>query len=232
MSGEFLLLAFSALWMGILATISPCPMGTNVAAVSIIAAGGGKNPQNALLTATMYGIGRMLVHTLLGALIMKGFSSAPGMTALMGAIPSKLAGPVFIILGVVLSGWIEIPMPKKTAEWKKKILSGSPSSSIQTFFIGCIFALIPCPETAALFFGGMIPLAIEAKSIFLLPLLFGFGTALPVMLLGYLLSMGVGKFANSLGGIRKIEPLLRSVTCIAFVGVGFYLTLTHVYHVI
>lgn len=207
-------------------------MGTNVAAVSIIAAGGGKNPQNALLTATAYGLGRMLVHTLLGALLMKGFSSASGMTALMQAIPSKLAGPVFIILGVLLSGWIEIPMPKKTSQWKKKILSDKPATSLQTFFVGCVFALIPCPETAALFFGGMIPIALEAGSVYLFPLLFGLGTAIPVMILGYLLSMGVGKFAENLGGIRRVEPYLRSVTCIAFVGVGFYLTLSHIYHVI
>lgn len=232
MSGEFLIAAFGILWMGVLATVSPCPMGTNVAAVSIIAAGGGKTPQSALVTAGAYGLGRMVVFTLLGVLIMKGIATAPGATAAMQAIPSKLSGPIFIVLGVVLSGWIEIPMPKNAAKFKKKILSGGAPGPWRTFAVGCIFSLVPCPETAALFFGGMVPVAMDQGSTILLPLLFGLGTGLPVMLLGFLLSMGINSFANSLGRIRSVEPLLRAVTCVAFVGVGMYLTLTHVYHVL
>ncbi len=207
-------------------------MGTNVAAVSIIAAGGGKTPQSALITAGAYGLGRMVVHTLLGVLILKGIATAPGATAVMQAIPSKFSGPVFIVLGVILSGWIEIPMPRGAAKFKKKILGEGSPGPRRTFAVGCIFSLVPCPETAALFFGGMIPVAMDQSSTVLLPLLFGLGTGLPVMLLGFLLSMGINSFASNLGKIRSVEPILRAMTCAAFVGVGMYLTLTHVYHVL
>lgn len=230
--GALALPAVTVLWMGVLATVSPCPMGTNVAAVSIIAAGGGRRPQSALLTAAAYGAGRMLVHALLGVLIVRGVATAAGATAAMQAIPSKLSGPVFIVLGVLLSGWIELPMPKRTAGLKKKILSGKPAGPAQTFAVGCVFSLVPCPETAALFFGGMIPLAVETGSVFLLPLLFGLGTGLPVMLIGYLLSLGLGRFANRLGEIRRMESALRALTCLAFIGIGLYLTMSHVYHIL
>lgn len=232
MNASFAVASLSVLWMGILATVSPCPMGANIAAVSIIAAGGGRNPQNAFLTAFAYGAGRMLVHVILGVLLVKGLASAAGATAAMQAVPSKLAGPIFIILGALLSGWLEIPMPKAGARFRKKILGDKPAGPTQTFFVGCVFSLIPCPETAALFFGGMLPMAMEYDSLYALPLFFGLGTALPVMLIGYLLSLGVGKFANNLGQFRKVEPLLRGVTCLAFVGIGLYLTLSHVYHVL
>jgi cytochrome c biogenesis protein CcdA len=230
--GTLAIPALTALWMGVLATVSPCPMGTNVAAVSIIAAGGGKRPRSALLTAAAYGAGRTLVHALLGMLIVRGIATATGATAAMQAIPGKFSGPVFIVLGVLLSGWIELPMPRSAASARKKILGDKPAGPAQTFAVGCVFSLIPCPETAALFFGGMIPLAVETGSAWLLPLLFGLGTGLPVMLIGYLLSLGIGKFANSLGQIRRAEPALRALTCLAFVGIGLFLTLCHVYHVL
>ena len=84
----------------------------------------------------------------------------------------------------------------------------------------------------ALFFGGLLPMATAQGSMYLLPLLFGLGTALPVMAAGFLMSMGVSGFAARLGGIRSAEVWLRAITCTAFIGIGFYLTLSHVYHVI
>lgn len=222
----------SVLWMGILATLSPCPLATNIAAVSIIAGGGGRTPQSAIMTAAAYGAGRMLVHALLGVVIMKGIASASETTLMLQGIPSKISGPLFIILGVILSGWLDIRMPKGSSALKKKILGGNTSGPWRTFLVGCIFSLIPCPETAALFFGGLLPMAAAQDSMYLLPLLFGLGTGLPVMAAGFLMSMGVSSFAARLGGIRSAETWLRAITCAAFTGIGFYLTLSHVYHVI
>ena len=224
--------AVSVLWMGILATLSPCPLATNIAAISIIAGGGGRTPQSAIMTAAAYGVGRMLVHALLGVVIMKGIASASETTLMLQGIPSKISGPLFIILGVILSGWLDIRMPKGSSALKKKILGGNTSGPWRTFLVGCIFSLIPCPETAALFFGGLLPMATAQGSMYLLPLLFGLGTALPVMAAGFLMSMGVSGFAARLGGIRSAEVWLRAITCTAFIGIGFYLTLSHVYHVI
>lgn len=230
MSAE--MLSLSVLWMGVLSTVSPCPMGTNVAAVSIIAAGGGKKPTNALLTAVAYGLGRMAVYTLLGVLILAGVATAPGATAAMQKIPSRISGPIFIILGVILSGWVEIPMPRKAGALKKKILAAGSGGAWQAFTVGCVFSLIPCPETAALFFGGMVPLAMESGSLVTMPLLFGLGSALPLMMLGFMLSAGINSFARGLGKIRTVEPIFRGLSCAAFVAVGMYLTLTHVYQVL
>lgn len=229
---NLLLLSFSVFWMGILATLSPCPLGTNIAAVSIIAGGGGKTPQNAILTASAYGLGRILVHVLVGVLILRGFASTAEASSLMKIVASKIAGPIFMTLGVVLSGWMELRMPKGSSTIKKKILADGRSGPFRTFAIGCVFSLIPCPETAALFFGGLLPIAIQHNSFYLFPLLFGLGTGLPVMLAGFLLSMGINKLADGLGSVRSVEPFLRALTSTAFFLVGLYLTLSHVYHVL
>ena len=222
----------SVFWMGMLATLSPCPLATNIAAISIIAGGGGRTPQSAILTALSYGVGRILVHTLLGVVIIKGIASTAEASVYMQLIPSKLAGPLFIIMGVILSGWIEIRMPKGSTALKKRILGGNTSGPWRTFLVGCVFSLVPCPETAALFFGGMLPLAAAHSSVWLLPAVFGLGTGLPVMAVGFMMSLGVSSFAMRLGGIRSAEVWLRAVTSVAFTGIGFYLTLAHVYHLI
>src|SRR5690606_29058241 len=42
-------------------------------------------------------------------------------------------------------------------------------------------ALTFCPVSAALFFGSLLPLAVSEKSAWLVPALFGFGSAAPVL---------------------------------------------------
>ena len=71
MTSTFFWGAITTLWLGILATISPCPLATNIAAVSMITGGGGKTPQNAFITAASYGLGRMVTHGFLGILILR-----------------------------------------------------------------------------------------------------------------------------------------------------------------
>jgi hypothetical protein len=78
----------------------------------------------------------------------------------------------------------------------------------------------------------MLPVSIKVGSLWFLPLIFGLGTGLPVALIGFALSMGVGKLANILGGVRKTEPYFRAITALVFVCVGLYFTLQHVYHIL
>lgn len=227
MTSAFFWGGITVFWLGILATISPCSLATNMAAVTIITGGGGKTPQSALLTAASYGLGRMVTHGLLGMLIIRGLVSAPLLAIKLQSAPARLAGPFFIILGIILLEWLEVRLPGKL---KKKILARRPSGALGTFGVGCAFSLIPCPETAALFFGGMIPLAIQQSSPVLYPALFGAGTALPVMLIGITLSLGVNRLANQLGKVRSIESTLRSITGYGFLGAGVFLTLDNIYN--
>ncbi len=229
MTSTFFWGAITTLWLGILATISPCPLASNIAAVSIITGGGGKTPQNAFITAASYGLGRMVTHGFLGILILKGLVSAPSLAVKLQAAPARLAGPFFIIVGIILLEWLEVKLP---GGLKKKILAKRPSGPLGTFAVGCAFSLIPCPETAALFFGGMIPLAVQESSLVLYPALFGAGTALPVMAIGITLSLGVNQLANQLGKIRSIEPILRNITGYSFLGIGIFLTLDNIYNLI
>jgi len=55
---------FSALWLGILTAISPCPLASNIAAISFIGRQMG-NKRGVVLSGILYTIGRTLTSGLL-----------------------------------------------------------------------------------------------------------------------------------------------------------------------
>lgn len=218
--------ALSVFWMGVLATVSPCPMATNIASVSVIASGGGEGASSSLKTAAAYGLARAAVHTLIGSLLLTGLSSVPSAVSFMSA-PTRFLGPLFIIAGVLISGWLDVAPPKAFASIKKRLFSRGASAS--GLAAGALFALIPCPETAALFFGGMMPLAAAHDSTVLFPLLFGIGTGLPMMAVGVAMARGISYLASRLGGFRKLESAARGATAAGFSILGTYLTVVYIY---
>jgi len=91
--------------------------------------------------------------------------------------------------------------------------------------LGLVFALAFCPVSAGLFFGGLVPLALERSSPLLLPLVYGIGTALPVIVFAALLAMGAGWLGRALDRVQAFEVWARRVTAAVFIGVGVYQTL-------
>ena len=219
-----LLAALSALWMGILATLSPCPLASNVAALSCVVRPG--SPRGALIQGLAYGAGRFLAHLAMGALLVQGLLDAPDLYRQVLLVLAKVAGPAFLVVGALLLEWIT---PHGSGSWKKALTERIPPGGAGAFVLGILLSLLPCPETAALFFGGLLPLATQKGSPLLLPGLFGLGSALPVALAGWGLTAGTQALSRRLRRLDPLESLLRHLTGVAFLGVGLYLTLTHVY---
>jgi hypothetical protein len=59
--------------------------------------------------------------------------------------------------------------------------------------------------SAALFFGSLVPLAVDRGSPLFLPSVFGVGTALPVAGFAVLLTMGAGWLGRALHRVQKLE---------------------------
>jgi cytochrome c biogenesis protein CcdA len=91
--------------------------------------------------------------------------------------------------------------------------------------LGVVLALAFCPVSAALFFGSLIPLAIQNASPILLPAVYGIGTALPVVVFAVLIALGVGWMGSALNRVQIFEKWARFVTGLVFVGVGIFETL-------
>ncbi|MFH0732989.1 MAG: sulfite exporter TauE/SafE family protein, partial [Candidatus Omnitrophota bacterium] len=91
----------SALWLGILTSISPCPLATNIAAISFLSKRITK-PIFVFLAGLAYTLGRMFSYAVLGILIIKSVLAIPEAAQFLQKYVVKAMGPILILTGFVL----------------------------------------------------------------------------------------------------------------------------------
>ncbi len=217
------LAAGTALWLGILTSISPCPLATNIAAVSYVGRRVGSG--RAILAAGgLYTAGRSLVYLVLGAAAVWSLMSMVTVSSfLQGTLP-RLLGPLLIAVGLILLGVFEFALPNLGASegLVRRVERGGVWGA---GLLGIVFALSFCPVSAGLFFGSLLPLAVDRGSPLLLPFVYGVGTALPVAVFAVLLAAGAGWVGEAIGRVQVFERWARRVTAVVFIAVGIYETL-------
>lgn len=92
--------------------------------------------------------------------------------------------------------------------------------------LGLVFALAFCPVSAGLFFGALIPLAIKSNAV-LMSILYGIGTAVPVIGFSLLLAFGAHLIGAAFKKLTVIELWVRRVTAVVMILIGIYLILRH-----
>lgn len=215
----------TALWLGILTSISPCPMATNIAAISFIGKRIGSS-RNVLLSGLLYTLGRMVAYTAVGIIVVAGILSIPGVSNFLQDYMNKILGPVLILVGVVLVGLIRINWLSGGIGAGKAQNTAEKSGIWGAGVLGFLFALSFCPVSAALFFGSLIPLAVGIGSALLFPSVYGIGTGLPVILFAFLFAFGTQTVGKAYNKLRQIESWMRRITGAIFIVVGVYYTLT------
>jgi len=221
--GSMWLAVGSALWLGILTSISPCPLSTNIAAVSYVGRRVGSG-RAVLLSGALYTSGRSLVYLVLGAASVWSLMSMVSVSSFLQGTFSRLLGPILIALGLLLLGIFELRLPSVGVNDRLQARvdrAGIWGAGI----LGLVFALAFCPVSAGLFFGGLLPLAVEQSSPLLLPVVYGIGTALPVIVFAALLAAGARRLGEALDRVQVFERWARRVTAVVFIGVGVYETL-------
>jgi len=227
MEGIFL---FTAIWLGILTSVSPCPLATNIAAVSFISRRITQR-NTVFLSGILYTLGRSLTYIVLGVLIVKTLVDVPILANFLQRYVNKILGIVLILVGMILLDLLRIPLsiPSVSENIAKNLAEKGTFGSLP---LGILFALAFCPVSAALFFGGLIPLAVKAKSGIGLPLIYGIGTGLPVLLFAFLVAAGTGYINNLYHRITRIEFYTKKVTGIIFLLVGIYYALAYIFELI
>jgi cytochrome c-type biogenesis protein len=214
---------FSAFWLGILTSISPCPLATNIAAVSFIARSLGSS-KKVLWSGLLYAAGRMLAYLIIAVLAVASLLSLPEVSFFLESNMHKIIGPLLIIVGIILLDVIPISfsaslvgnsVQERAGKW------GMWGSGL----LGIIFALTFCPLSAALFFGSLIPLAIDGKSAILMPSVYGLATALPVVAFALVMVFSVKSIGKLFDRLTVIEKWVRKLTAVVFICAGVYLLL-------
>ncbi len=230
MTGELLLGAGSAAWLGILTAISPCPLASNIAAISFISRRV-ERPGAVLATGLLYTCGRTLVYMALAMLLVSSLLSVTDVSHALQRHINKLLGPLLILVGMVLLGLIRLPaIGSGVAERAGKRVEGW--GYFGSFALGAVFALAFCPASAALFFGALVPLAIKYESRVLLPLTYGVGTALPVLGFAVIIATGARALGKAFDRVAILERWMRYGTGALFIAVGVYYALRFSFRVL
>lgn len=210
----------SALWLGIMTSISPCPLATNVAAISFLSKKI-THPAVVLLAGIAYTAGRMALYALLGFLIIKSIFGVPQVAQFIQTYLVKALGPLLIVTGLVLLEVIKLHLPGLSLSQKHHNAlaeAGVPGA----FALGFVFALAFCPVSAALFFGSLIPLALNNQLGAGLPFIYGIGTGLPVLAFAVMIALGVASLSHWFQRLTVLELYMRKITGIIFIIVGVY----------
>ncbi|HNW11617.1 MAG TPA: aromatic aminobenezylarsenical efflux permease ArsG family transporter [Candidatus Rifleibacterium sp.] len=217
----------TATWLGILTAISPCPLASNVAAISFI----GRQLQSrsaVMLSGLLYTSGRTVTYVVLGALLSSGLLAGGELSRFLQKYLNEILGPLLILLGMVLlnliGGGISIQMAGEGIQNKVQ-----QHGILYAFPLGVLFALSFCPVSAGLFFGALIPLAVNNNSALFLPALYGIGTAIPVVIFAGLIAFGGKWLGKTFNALNRVEYFVRTATGIIFITVGFYYAFTHIY---
>lgn len=222
---EFVLAIGTAFWLGVLTSISPCPLATNIAAISFTSRKVG-SVSRVLAAGFLYTLGRMLTYSVLGMILVRGMMAAPALSHVLQKYMNLLMGPLLILVAMVLLELLKI-RPSSRASLGTAMQSRAERSGIWgAFILGAALALTMCPTSAALFFGSMLPLAVQFKSGFLIPAVYGFATGLPVLVFSFLLAFSANKVAKAYNKLAGFEVWAQRITGVIFLVVGLFMTLT------
>jgi cytochrome c-type biogenesis protein len=225
MSEGLWLAAGTGVWLGILTSISPCPLATNIAAMSFIVRGVG-SARRVVATGLLYTLGRMLTYLGLGAVLVAGLLAIPEVAMFLQTSMNKILGPLLVVVGLVLLD--VIPLRFSASCGSEKIGRWAQSAGLWgSVPLGMVFALAFCPVSAALFFGSLLPLAVAAQSSVLLPSMYGFGTGLPVFVFAVLIGLGAQWVGKAFNQLTQVEKWVRRVTGVIFLAVGAYFIVVH-----
>ena len=210
----------TAFVLGLMTAISPCPLATNITATAYIS----KNitsKKKVFLSGLLYSFGRAFSYTSIGLLLFFGASKFH-IALFFNQNGEKFLGPLLIVLGLIMLNVIKFNFLQKSNFTERLSNKFKDKGLLGSFLIGVVFALAFCPYSGALFFGMLIPISISSANGLYLPVIFAFGTGLPVVIFTYLLAFTAGKVGLFYNRITKIEKVMRTIAGYVFVITGLY----------
>lgn len=212
----------TAFLLGLLTAISPCPLATNIAAVGFI----GRNIENrkrVFINGLLYTLGRVLSYTLLGVVLImilrEGFSMF-GIQKTIGTWGELLIGPMLLIIGLFMLWGDRLNLPKFGFNGNTEGLARKGGAG--ALLIGVLFALAFCPTSGVFYFGMLIPMSATATAGYLFPAVFAIATAIPVLIVAWILAFSVQQMSSFYGRIKTVQKWLNLIVGILFIVIGIY----------
>jgi cytochrome c-type biogenesis protein len=209
----------TALILGLMTALSPCPLATNITAIGFISRDI-DNRKRVFVYGLIYTLGRAISYTGL-ALILYFGASQMNVSRLFQGWGEKLLAPLLIIIGLFMLDVLIIKFPSFSG-LTEKIGNVGKGSYWSALFLGIAFAMAFCPTSGVLYFTILIPITVASVSGLYLPIVFAIATGLPVIVFAWVLSYSVGSVGRLYNHIKIFELWFRRVVAVLFIGVGIY----------
>lgn len=213
---------WTAFLLGLLTALSPCPLATNIAAIGFI----GKDIENRrriFWNGLLYTLGRILSYALLGVvliLVLKEGSSMFGIQKTIGVWGELVLGPLLFLIGLfmLLGDRLNLPQFGFQGNAEGLVRKGGWGALI----IGVLFALAFCPTSGVFYFGMLIPMSATATAGYLLPVVFAIATAIPVLVVAWILAFSVQQLGSFYGKVQKAQKWMNRIVGVLFIVIGIY----------
>ncbi|MBN1145581.1 MAG: sulfite exporter TauE/SafE family protein [Bacteroidales bacterium] len=209
----------SALVLGLMTAISPCPLATNITAIGFISKDI-ENRNRVFLNGLLYTLGRAITYTSIALIIYLGADQLR-FSGFFQRYGEKFLGPLLIFIGILMLGIIKINFPglgKLTSRMENK----SSWNYIDAILLGIVFALAFCPYSGVLYFGMLVPMTVASASGLYLPIIFAIATGIPVIIFAWVLAYTVSGIGNVYNKVKTFELWFRRVIAVLFILVGIY----------
>jgi len=209
----------SAMLLGFMTAISPCPLATNITAVGFISKDI-ENRNRVFLNGLLYTFGRAISYTTIALVIYLGADQFK-FSGFFQQYGEKILGPVLILIGLFMLDIIRIKFPGMNG-LASKMETKTKWGYFDAMLLGMIFALAFCPYSGVLYFGMLVPMTVASASGLYLPLVFALATGIPVILFAWILAYSVGSAGIVYNRLKKFEVWFRRVVALLFIMVGIY----------
>ncbi len=219
---EFTVALGAALWLGILTSISPCPLATNIAAISFLSRHIEK-PWRTFVLGLLYTVGRILSYVAVGLLVMVSLVSIPSLSLGLQTWMNRLIGPLLVIVGLYLLNVLKLNIPGLGfGPGRRAERLANRGGYLSAALLGSAFALSFCPVSAALFFGSLVPLALANQPGTAMFSVYAVGTAVPVLGFATMLAFASHWVTKALAVTASVERWAKAITGILFLVIGVY----------
>ncbi|WP_340112850.1 aromatic aminobenezylarsenical efflux permease ArsG family transporter [Maribellus mangrovi] len=214
---------FTALILGLMTAISPCPLATNITAIGFI----GKDIENrnrVFYNGLVYTLGRAVAYTVLALIIFLGADQF-SLSGIFQRNGEKIIGPLLLIIGLLMLDVLNIKFPG-VSKLTKRYEKNGIRNYWDVLLLGVLFALAFCPYSGVLYFGMLIPMTISSASGLYLPVVFAIATGIPVIIFAWLIAYTISGVGTVYNKLKTFEIWFRRLISVVFILVGIYYIIT------
>lgn len=212
----------SALILGLMTAISPCPLATNITAIGYLSKNI-NNKQKVFTKGLVYILGRAITYSFIGIIFYLGANQMK-ISGILQTWGERILGPLLIVIGLVMLGVLSLSIPFLNA-LTHKMEDRTQNNFWGALLLGIVFALAFCPLSGVLYFGMLIPLTLSAAGGLWLPVVFAIATGIPVILFAWLIAYSMHTLGKTYNRIKTFEKWFRKIVALIFIVSGFYLSL-------